>query len=132
MTRSDIPMFGAQLNALSEVFGKPPVTVKAMEVWFDALKDFPAERVMDVLNGWARFNGRFPMPAQVWERVNEKMVESRESRAAFERKQNSGPAREYFAPTEHGRRVCAQIRVLLGTRPPPKPVERVPGEDDGP
>lgn len=133
MTRTDIPLFGGQLNALAEVFGKTPVTVKAMEVWFDALKEFPAERVMDVLNSWAKFNGRFPMPAQVVEKVNNTMTDNREKKAAFERAQNKDPtAREYIAPSPQTRRLLAEMRKLLGTKTPPQAIEREPGEDDEP
>lgn len=130
MNQTDVPLFANRLNSLAEVFGKPPVSKIAMEIWFDTLREFPAERVMDVVNTWAKRNGRFPTPAQVWERVNETCIEEREKKAAFERKQNVGPAQQYFAPTPEGKRICAQLRELFKTKEPPQMRERVPGEDD--
>lgn len=129
MNRSDLPLFAERLNALSEVFGKPAVSVKAMEVWFDVLKEFPAERVMDVLNGWAKFNGRFPAPAQVWEKVNSIQIDNREAKAAFERAQNTAPAREIYATSPRIEAICEHWRKVLGTKAPMR-VERIPGEDD--
>lgn len=119
MNRTDIPLLGAQLNGLAEVFGKATVSVKAMEVWFDALKGHPTEVVMGVLNGWASANGRFPTPAQVWERANEICIRNREEKAAFERAQNSSrDIRDYFAPTAHGIECAKRIRAMLGRAKP--------------
>lgn len=91
MQKVDGQLFAGQLNALAETFDRKPVTSKAMEVWFDALKEFPTESVMDVLNSWAKRHPKFPVPAEVWKEVNELHIKRREETTKFERSQNSGP-----------------------------------------
>ena len=119
MLRTDIGIFGTQLNAIAEVLGKPAVSVKAMEIWFDTLKEFPTEHVMDVLNNWLKRQGRFPTPAQVWDAVNENCIRERERRAAIERAQNFAPVRATEETTQYGHEYRARIRAILSSRKKP-------------
>jgi hypothetical protein len=113
MLKADLPMLAAKLGDLSEVFGAKAVTPRALEIWFDALKDFPTERVMGVLIGWPKMNSRFPAPADVWKFCNEQAIKSREDVSEAHRRQNSGPASEYFAPSAEGARIIAEMKSAL-------------------
>lgn len=117
MQRTDIDLLGRQLNALAEAFDKKPVTVKAMEIWFDALREFPTERVMDVLNHWAKSHARFPVPSEVWKIVNERMADVREERAIEEKKQFAAEERRGFK-TPQGAKILREMWRLLGKEPP--------------
>jgi hypothetical protein len=88
MTKTDAPVMAAQLNALTEVYERKPVSLKAVDVWFDTLKEFPTERVMDVLNYWAKTHSKFPAPADVWKAVNEICIVDRERKALAEAREN--------------------------------------------
>lgn len=113
MHKTDLTLMAAQLNALAEVFDKKPVSPKALEVWFDALREFPVERVMDRLNTWARSHGKFPTPAEVWKAVNEFQVDRREEKAADEARQNRAPIPQWMGRTEFGSRASKAILAIL-------------------
>lgn len=115
MQKVDIQQFAAQLNALAETYEKRPVTPKALEVWFDVLKEFPTERVLGCLIGWPKLKGKFPAPAEVWRECNEIGIKEREEKAAFERKQNAGPIERYCTP--EGLRIIQGIRKMFAESP---------------
>lgn len=126
MQKVDIQQFALQLNALAETYEKRPVSPKALEVWFDVLKEFPTEKVLGCLINWPKFKGKFPTPSEVWRDCNDLGIKEREEKAAFERAQNVGSA-ESYAPTPHGRAMIAHIRAMLAGKK-----SRTPGEDDEP
>lgn len=119
MLRTDGDLLGKQLNALAETFDKKPVSVKAMEVWFDTLKDFPTERVMDVLNYWARSHPKFPTPADVWKAVNERMIDVREDQQRAERAQFQREERDGYS-TQIGREIVKNMRDFIARDIEPK------------
>lgn len=110
MQKIEAQLLAQNLNALAEVFEKKHVTAKALEVWFDTLKEFPTERVMGLLIGWPKSHTRFPAPAEVWKACNESMAAVREKRATEERVVN---ARPWTGHTEESRRLAKKIRELL-------------------
>lgn len=116
MLKPEIPMLAERLNALAETFDKRPVSPKALEVWFDSLKEFPSESVLGVLLGWPKTNTRFPSPAEVWKVCNETAIKSREAVAEAHRAQNSGSVRDYVGPTPQGKQIIAEMRKML-TKP---------------
>ena len=121
MLKTDATILANQLNALAEVYGKAAVTAKALEVWFDALKEFPTERVMGILLGWPKMHQRFPSPSEVWKICNEEGTVQREEKAARERAENTSRRMPHMA-TERGRQIIAGIREML-KRPRMSPIE---------
>jgi hypothetical protein len=90
MQKYDVQVLGQNLNALCEVFDKKPVPLKALEVWFDTLKEFQTQHVMDAVIGWPKTNNRFPTPADIWKQVRERSGRDIE-RKAEEAKQEFHP-----------------------------------------
>lgn len=109
MQTYDAQVLASNLNALCEVFDKKPVPQQALKLWFDTLREFPTEMVMDALIGWPKFNNKFPTPADVWKVVNERASKERERKSAAEKK-------EEFHPGVGGReaqKFLAQMRDIL-------------------
>lgn len=129
MNKTDLQLFGGQLNALAETFDKKPVSVKAMEVWFETLKEFPTERVMDVVNHWAKYHGKFPTPAEVWKQVNERMIDVREEQTRIDKARFARETNDSWV-TQQGSEIIAGIYQTLGVKMPAHLACRVPGEDD--
>ena len=115
MQRTDATLLAQNLNALAEVYERKHVTAKALEVWYDTLKEFPTEKVMGFLIGWPKFHGKFPTPAEVWKSCNESAAGEREERVKRERVENAAP---WTGSTAESRRFAAKIRDLL-SRPKP-------------
>lgn len=114
------PQFAAALNALAEVFDKKSVSAKAMELWFDTLKEFDTNRVLGLLNSWAKMHTKFPAPSEVWKALNEESSVRRERVAEAEKKVF---AREYqHASTPHGAACMAKVREML-SKPKPTPLQ---------
>lgn len=118
MHKYDAPKLVESLNGLAETFDKKPITQKAADVWFDALKEFSTDRVMGILHGWAKRNGKFPTPAEVWKIVNEISIEERETQAAAERHEARSPVR--FQKSDAGKRALAEIKSIMGPKPTPR------------
>lgn len=159
MQKYDVQVLGQNLNALCDVFDKKPVPLKALEVWFDTLKEFPTNHVMDALIGWPKAHSKFPTPAEVWKLVNERASRERERKAMTEKKEEFHPgvggrkAQEFlkqmrvilnrptFSPEEHWKRVLATApkgsighqyakEVLEKRAQRRADFEREPGQDD--
>ena len=128
MNKIDAQTLAHNLNGLAEVFDKKPVSAKALEVWFDTLKEFQTEKVMDVLIHWPKAHPKFPTPADVWKVCNERSIDLREERARKERAEN---VRSDVASPEVAKLYLSKIRDIL-TKPKPRRTigEREPGEDD--
>lgn len=121
MNPTGIAIFAERLNALGEVYDKKPITKGALQVWVDTLREFPTERVLDVLNSWPRKRNKFPTPSEVWTMANEASIEEREKTAAHHRVQNRSedlPA----ARSENARQYIERMRKLVAN---PKPLTRV-------
>ena len=121
MQKYDVPELAVTLNGLAEVFDKKPVPQKALEMWFETLKEFPAERVFGLLSNWPKAHVKFPAPAEVWKPLNEWGIDER-GRAA--ERTRGKIVREYarMGATEQGARAMALIREML-SRPKPTSFE---------
>lgn len=119
MNRIDAQTLAQNLNALAEVFDKKPVSAKALEVWFDTLKEFPTEKVMGKLINWPKSHIKFPAPSEVWKECNEYSIREREEKAAIERAEN---VREPRADDAVARHFIAKIKALLA-KPRKTPIE---------
>ena len=108
MTKFDLQALATQLNMLAEVYEKKPVSPKALEVWFDTLKDFPAERVLSFLISWHKTHPKFPVPSDVWKVCNESSIVQREEQAERERAMNVAE------PCGDGAKWLAKIRATFG------------------
>jgi hypothetical protein len=110
--KTDLQVLANQLNALAEVFEKKPVSPKGLEVWFDTLRDFPTERVISVLIGWAKTHTKYPSPAEVWKVVNEISIDLREEKVKQERAQIE---REYqhMGATPQGNAIIKKMYEIL-------------------
>jgi hypothetical protein len=82
----DSKILQERLSELSEVFQAKAVSDKGLSVWFNVLREFPTEKVCDILNGWPRSHSKMPTPNEVWKSVNEVCIVLREKKAEFERK----------------------------------------------
>jgi hypothetical protein len=103
----DATTLAQNLNCLAEVFEKKPVTAKALEVWFDTLKEFPTEKVMDTIIHWPKTHAKFPVPSEVWKSCNERSIVAREDKNAIEREENKAPVSTRGA--EHIRRIMKML-----------------------
>lgn len=121
MHKNDMGQVGESLNSLAEVFGKPPVTVKALQVWYETIKEFEARQVLGLLNNWAKTHGRFPAPNELWKGCNEIASISREREAQAD-KEAVAKAWNGAERTEYGAQKMAEIREIL-SRPKPSPYE---------
>lgn len=155
MQKFDAPVLAANLNALCAVFDRKPIAEQALAVWFDALREFPTELVMDAVLVWPKYNSKFPAPADIVKLANDRSSRMRERKAEIEKKEfhpgvGGAKAKEFLAkikhmlegptstPKEHWERVLATApRGSIGYQyatqalkkwAPMKP--REPGEDD--
>ena len=121
MLSADLLLLTQELNSLAEVFDRKTITGAASKVWFDTLKEFPAERVLGILIGWPKTHIKFPAPAEVWKICNESATNQREAKALAEAKQNAGN----FTPGVSGaqaQKFIEEIRKIL-RRPQWTPAE---------
>ena len=119
MDKASAPQLASILNSLAEVFDRKPPTLKAVEIWFETLRDFETNRVFSVLNNWPKSNAKFPTPADVWKKVNEQKSVSTES-ALQAKKEGLDKAYSNVAATDYGRNKFAEIMEML-KRPKPTP-----------
>lgn len=108
MQKFDVPTLANQLNMLADVYEKKPVTPKALEVWFDTLKEFPTERLLSLLIAWPKAHNKFPVPSEVWKACNEMCINGREEKARAERAMNVAQPK-----SENGSMFLAQMRDML-------------------
>lgn len=118
MERMSIPRLAERLNALAEAFDKKPVSLKAAEVWFDTLKEFETEMVLNILTGWAKSHPKFPVPAEVWKAANEINSEDMEMRAE-RRKVELHRAYQAMPRSEEGARILKMAIAAIGRTSPP-------------
>lgn len=111
MQKFDAALLSTHLNALAETFDRKPVSPKALEVWFDTLREFPTERVMGLLIGWPKAHAKFPAPADIWKSANEICLADRERSAELQKRVAREPLK--FERTEAGRRAGIEVRKLL-------------------
>lgn len=157
MQKVDLQVLANQLNALAEVFDKKPVSPKGLEVWFDTMRDFPTERVLSVLIGWAKTHTKYPSPAEVWKVVNEISIDLREEKQREERAQIEREYRQMGVTAQGSAIIKAMHEILAKPKRTPKEhwryvlslknpphlaaeyarealkhelIERIPGEDD--
>jgi hypothetical protein len=122
MQKLDTQLLANALNVLAETFDRKAVAPKALEMWFDTLREFPTESVLALLHSWPKIHGKMPVPAEVWKVLNERAVEDREQRNRAEKSQRE---RDYahLGVTEHGRRCLKLIYDMLLSKPKPTPLE---------
>lgn len=154
MQKFDAPVLAANLNVLCAVYDKKPIAEQALGVWFDCLREFPAELVMGAVISWPKHNNKFPSPAEIVKLVNDKSSRERERKAELDKKEfhpgvGGAKAQEFlskmreilnrprFSPKEHWERVLASApKESIGYRyasevlNSKKPKTREPGDDD--
>lgn len=158
MTPVDVQLFTATLNAVTEVFGNKPVPPKAIEIWFDTLREFETPRVVGCIRSWPKSHGKFPTPADVWKSLNEDATRNREEIAAVEKKAFSQGYQRLQRSPESEARFQEAMALLKTPKPTPEqhwrkvlatpglcevsykaaraylarfaPVQREPGQDD--
>lgn len=111
MKSYDAAQFSESLNRLAEALDRRPISPKGIEVWFDALKEFPTPLVLGILANWAKLHPKFPTPAEVWKTVNDLQIVDRERAAAQLRAQARESIR--FSRTPEGQRALSKIRTLV-------------------
>ncbi len=121
MQKLDLPALAGLLNALAETFDKKAVGAKALEVWFDTLREFAWERVVGLLQSWPKTHAKFPVPAEVWKILNDFSTQEREAKARSE-KAEFARGFEYLGKTERGAQYIAEIAEIL-KRPKRTPIE---------
>ncbi len=121
MQKLDIPALSGLLNALAETFDKKAVGAKALEVWFDTLREFAWERVVGLLQSWPKTHGKFPVPAEVWKILNDSSTQERETKAKAD-KVAFARGFDYMGKTEHGAE-CIRLIARMLKQPKLTPVE---------
>ncbi|HZR03670.1 MAG TPA: hypothetical protein VFA81_10915 [Burkholderiales bacterium] len=121
MQKLDAPALAAALNALAETFDRKVIPAKALEMWFDTLREFPTESVLSLLHSWPKVHGKMPVPNEVWKALNERAIEEREQRNRTEKAKRE---REYsnVSATPEGERCLSEIYRIV-TLPKPTPLE---------
>lgn len=112
MQRMDASLLAQNLNAIAEVFEKKPVSVKALEVWFETLKEFPTEQVMAKLIHWPKSHTRFPAPAELWKELNDKQIERREEAFVAEKALAAREEKTMYR-TEQGSKIIASMKRIF-------------------
>lgn len=152
MQKYDAQVLAQNLNSICEVYDKKPISLKALEVWFDTLKEFPTQLVMDAVIGWPKMNSKFPTPADIWKQANDRSSRERERKAEAEKQEfhpgvGGAKAQEFlkkmrqilnkpaFTPREHWERVLktapkGSIGYQYAVAALARKHERQPGEDD--
>jgi hypothetical protein len=122
MQKLDAPALAASLNALAETFDRKAIPPKALEMWFDTLREFPTEVVLALLHSWPKVHGKMPVPAEIWNLLNDRTVDAREQRLKAEKAERH---RDYerLGATESGKGALKLIYDMLVGRPKPMPLE---------
>lgn len=115
MERMSIPRLIEKLNSLAETFDKKPVSVKAAEMWFEALREFDAELILSLLANWPKTHGKFPVPAELWKACNEIASEEREKRQQREKVELERSYKN-FQRTPHGEKMLAIIKGIASAK----------------
>ena len=121
MQKFDLQPLAEALYALAEALDRKPTSAKGIEVWFETLREFPTERVLGLLKGWAKTHAKFPAPAEVWKVLNDVGVEQREQTARVEKARQKREI-ENLPRSESGRVVLDEIAKILRT-PKRTPIE---------
>jgi hypothetical protein len=119
MDRLSGPLFMSTLNTLAEVFDKKQVTPKALEVWFDLLKEFEENRVVACLKNWPKTHNKFPAPSEVWKVLNEDATVRREQVAEAEKKSFEQGYRRLERSPETEAEFKAVMELLKTPKPTP-------------
>jgi hypothetical protein len=121
MQKHDATALATALNALAETFDRKAIPPRALEMWFDTLREFPTEVVLSLLHSWPKVHGKMPVPNEVWKALNERSIEDREQRNRAEKAQRE---RDYahMSATPEGERCLSEIYRIL-TQPKPTPLE---------
>jgi len=112
MQRMDASLLAQNLNAIAEVYEKKPVSSKALEVWFDTLKEFPTEQVMGKIINWPKSHIRFPAPAELWKELNDKQIERREEAFVAE-KALAVREQHTMYRTEQGSKIIKEMKRMM-------------------
>lgn len=86
MNATDTPVLTARLGELADALGAKKPTPEGIRVWFQVLKEFPFEYVVDTLDGWAKRHPKMPAPADVWKFLNESRTMRIERQAEADKK----------------------------------------------
>ena len=116
MRTFDAAPLSTSINALAETFDRKTLTPKALEIWFDSLKEFPTDMILGLLKSWPKAHGKFPTPAEIWAIANNIQIAERDRAAAQLQAQAKQEVR--FERTEAGSRAMAEIRKLARHRKP--------------
>lgn len=111
MKSHDAAQLSSHLSRLAETFDRKPLTAEALKVWFDTLKEFPAELILALLSSWPKQHQKFPVPYEIWQIANNSTTADRERSAELQRSVDRQPVR--FERTEEGRLASERIRELL-------------------
>lgn len=117
MHKYDAPMLAEALNSLAEVLERKPISARALEVWYETLKEFPAPRVIGRLQSWAKGHAKMPVPMDLWRPLNDEAIDAREAEAKVHRVMRQKEI-EGLSMTAQGQRVLEQIKAVL-ERPKP-------------
>lgn len=126
MQPHDKAMFINAICSVYDVYGKPSPGEGALRIWWDTLKDFEHTAVFTAVNTWPQYHSKPPVPADIWQRLNDERTNTLEAKAAKEEEQNRGPL-DWYGPTETGRRALKVIRDMLA-KPRPDPFHEWPAK----
>ena len=111
MKTYDLAQLGTSLNALAEAYDRKPLSVKAVEIWFETLKEFPTARVMGLLASWPKYHGKMPVPSEIWKALNDIALADRERIADSEQAEARKPV--MFSRTTGGKRALQDIKSIM-------------------
>lgn len=91
MRSTDKDQFADAVRDVVETLGGRSPTDRAIEVWFDALKEFPVNDVLSALYDYAKFKSKAPAPADIRKIVTDRISERLEEQSAEAAKESRKP-----------------------------------------
>lgn len=120
MSPEDKSLLANALNTLMEVYGKARLTPAVFQVWWDVLKEFQREAVFTAISYWPQTHSKPPVPAELWNLLNERRTQALEAKAKAERLENTGQAKpKDYAPTKEGKAFFRFVRAWMRQRGKP-------------
>ena len=115
MQAHDSKILQERLSELSEVYQAKSVSDKGLTVWFNILREFPTEKVCDILNAWPRSHNKMPTPNEVWKAVNDICIGLREKKSEMQNKEQPFAYASAGVSGEQAEKFLNKMREVLNS-----------------
>lgn len=119
MQKTDFDRLSKLLTEVAECYDKKPPTQTAITNWFEALYQFPFDRVYREIKDWIVTKPRFPTISDIYQPLNEQAIDERE---ALHAEQKAQEKREVEALMQgrnpNAKKMLSEMKALLDHRKP--------------